>query len=184
MAIADQGISSRPFGSLSSKKRSSSNRRSNSLPSQGPPNFRLRSTRTRFTSTSTQSGSVLVTNPFDKRCSSRRSVALPNGLARPSLPTTRPRVAGGLEWFGNSPPTPNRRDVCHPCADSNVADTYRDATNRGDKIKRVGRHYTRISRENSGAQQHFNTSKSTCSPTREVIVLKKFSVHSKLRKIG
>jgi len=60
MAIADQGISSRPFGSLSSKKRSSSNRRSNSLPSQGPPNFRLRSTRTRFTSTSTHSGSVLV----------------------------------------------------------------------------------------------------------------------------
>src|SRR6266481_3172829 len=42
MAIADQGISSRPFGSLSSKKRSSSN---------------------------------------------RRSVSLPNGLARPSLPT-------------------------------------------------------------------------------------------------
>ena len=32
MAVADQGISSRPFGSLSSRKRSSSNRRSNALP--------------------------------------------------------------------------------------------------------------------------------------------------------
>src|SRR5882762_2510051 len=116
--------------------------------------------------------------------SSRRSVSLPNGPARPLLPTTLRRVAGGLEWFGNSPPTPNRRDVCHPCADSNVADTYRDATNRGNKIKRVGRHYTRISRENSGAQQHLSTNKSICSPAREVIVLKKFSVRSKLRKVG
>src|SRR3984893_16344256 len=105
----------------------------------------------------------------------------PRSSITPNHATTRCR---DLDWFGNSPPMPNRRDVCHPCADSNVADTYRDATNRPDKIKRVGRHYTRISRENSGAQQQPNTNKSACSAARRVSVLKKFLVHSKLRKVG
>ncbi len=157
-----KGISPRVHSlSFSSGKRSGSNRRSNSLPSHGPPNFRLRSTRTRFISTSTHSGSVMLNKPFDNQGASRRSASLPNGPVRPSLPTTRPRVVGDPDWFGNSRPTPSRRDVYRLCADSSVADTCRDATDCGDKIKRVGRHYTHFELATLGSitlthkQKHF-----------------------------
>jgi hypothetical protein len=59
-----------------------------------------------------------------------------------------------------------------------------DATIQKDKIKRVGRHYMHISHANDAVQQHSDTNKNTGSVALRAIVLKKFPIDSKLRKVG
>ena len=113
------------------------------------------------------------TNPFDNPGVAPRSASPPNGPARPSLPTTLPRVAGDLDSYDSSPPAPNRRVVCHLCDESNVADTCCDATIPRDKSKRVGRHYMHISAANDTASQHPTTNERTCRAAVHAIVLKK-----------
>src|SRR5215831_12430716 len=86
--------------------------------------------------------------------------------------------------YDSSPPTPNRRAVCHLCDESNAANTCCDATIPRDKIKRVGRHYMDISVVNDTASQHSTTNERTCRVAVYTIVLKQFSTQTKLRKVG
>lgn len=106
------------------------------------------------------------TKCFDNPCVSPRSASLPNDPVRPSLLTKPLHAAVVLAKFGNSLPAPSRHDACHLCADNSAVGT------------RVGRHGKR---RRSETAQHKQTH--LHGPVR-AIVLTKFLIHSKLRKVG
>ena len=54
--------------------------------------------------------------------------------------------------YSDSPPVPNNRGACHPCADSSDAGTCLDATIRQVACNRVGLHYTHVSAEHKATQ--------------------------------